>query len=320
MELSILVEGQMGLTWAHLRRLAPAIEELGFGGYYQSDHFIQNNVERLDALETFTALTYVATATKRVKLGTLAAPFSFRNPAIVARQAAALQELSGGRLVLGLGSGWNEAEHAMFGFELGDVPTRLDRMEEGLEVVTRLLRSPEPVSFSGRFYRLESAYISPQPAASPPAVMVGGKGARRILPMTARYADVWNGIGLSPAEYRERNTLLDRLLAGEGRRPEDVRRTMTVFAAVGRSDEELAARFAWFRRRDAALANVSPAELVAEARAGISAGLFGAPDEVAAALRAYGEAGAAEVMVHWMDMDDIEGLELLASEVMPRLG
>lgn len=319
MELSILVEGQMGLTWAHLRKLAAAIEELGFGGYYQSDHFIQNKEARLDALETFTALTYVATATRRVKLGTLAAPFSFRNPAIVARQAAALQELSHGRLVLGLGSGWNEAEHTMFGFDLGDVPTRLDRMEEGLEVVTSLLRSREPVSFAGRFYRLESAYISPRPAAGPPAIMVGGKGTKRILPMTARYADVWNGIGLSPDEYRRRNALLDKLLADEGRRAQDVRRTMTVFAAVGRGDEELAARFNLLRRRDPELADASPAALVAAARQQLG-GLFGSPDEVAAALRAYGEAGAGEVMVHWTDMDDIEGLELLAREVMPRLG
>ncbi len=144
---SIMIEGQMGLTWARWQRLVAAVDGLGFAGLFRSDHFTNTRPPDEDSLETIVALTYLADHSRNVHFGPLVAPLSFRDPTMLARQAAALDDLSGGRMILGLGAGWQEREHSLFGHELGDIPTRMARLEEGLAVVTRLLRSDTPSRF-----------------------------------------------------------------------------------------------------------------------------------------------------------------------------
>src|SRR5881296_3700969 len=144
--ISLMIEGQNGLTWPHWKRIAAEVEELGFAGLFRSDHFTNAWPPDKDSLEMIVSLTYLADHTQRIHFGPLVAPFSFRNPMLLARQAAALDDLSNGRMILSVGAGWQEREHHLFGFELGDVPTRMSRFEEGLEVVTRLLKSNEPVT------------------------------------------------------------------------------------------------------------------------------------------------------------------------------
>ena len=166
------------------------------------------------------SLAYLASSTSRIHFGSLVAPFSFRDPAMLARQAAAIDDLSAGRLILGLGAGWNAREHTLFGYELGDIPTRMARMQEGLEVVTRLLRSDEPVTYEGRFYQLRGATLLARPQRpGGPQIMIGGNGPKHTLPLVARYADVWNGVFLSPEEFRARSAALDDLLVAAGRQP-----------------------------------------------------------------------------------------------------
>ena len=169
------------------------------------------------SLELGVALAYAADHTERVRFGPMVAPLSFRDPVLLARQATALDELSGGRLVLGVDAGWMVREHDMFGYDLGDVPTRLDRLEEGLQVLTGLLRSDGPVSYDGRFFRLREAVLSGPRRPGGPPVMVGSSGPRRGLPLVARYADVWNAQQLTPEQVRERSAVLDRLLGAAGR-------------------------------------------------------------------------------------------------------
>ena len=144
---SLMIEGQNGLTWHHWKNLVAEVEDLGFAGMFRSDHFTNANPPDLDSLETIVSLTYLADHTRRIHFGQLVAPFSFRNPMLLARQAAALDDLSNGRMILGVGAGWQEREHRLFGFELGDVATRMARFEEGLAVVTRLLMCDEPVTY-----------------------------------------------------------------------------------------------------------------------------------------------------------------------------
>src|SRR5262249_2108323 len=175
-------------------------------------------------------------------------PVSFRDPVMLARQAATLDDLGGGRMVLGLGSGWSEREHTMFGYELGDVPTRMDRLEEGLEVVTRLLRGDGPAKFAGRFYRLRNAVLPGPGRPGGPPVMVGGSGPRRPPPRVARYADEWNAQLVNPAQLRERIARLDDLVVAAGRRRGDVRRTLSVPVFCGRTLAELEARVRGSRR------------------------------------------------------------------------
>src|SRR5919206_1509329 len=132
-EVSIAVEGVFGLTWPSWKRLVAEVEQLGFAGLYCSDHFALPTPVASDSLEVMVALTYLADHTSRVHLGPLVAPLSFRDPVMLARQAAAIDDLSGGRMILGVGAGWEEREHTLFGHYLGDVPTRMARLAEGLE-------------------------------------------------------------------------------------------------------------------------------------------------------------------------------------------
>jgi F420-dependent oxidoreductase-like protein len=314
---SISVEGMFGLTWEHWRRLTTVVEQLGFDGLFRSDHFTLPFPVDLDSLEMIVSLTYLADHTERVHFGPLVAPISFRDPVMLARQAAAIDDLSGGRMVLGLGAGWEEREHEMFGYELGDVSTRFARFAEGLEVITRLLDSDEPVSYTGRFFSLRDAVLLPRPGRrGGPPILVGGAGPTRTLPLAARYADIWNAVSITPAQFRERSEQLDALINAEGRRPEDVRRTMTFIPFCGRDPAELERRLAW-NRNAVPMFGSMPAEAVAEMLRETMNAFVGGPDELVAHIAEFGAAGADEVMLQWSSLDDIEGLEVLAEHVLP---
>jgi alkanesulfonate monooxygenase SsuD/methylene tetrahydromethanopterin reductase-like flavin-dependent oxidoreductase (luciferase family) len=147
--LSIMIEGQNGLTWPHWKRIIREVEDLSFAGLFRSDHFKHAQPPDDDALELMVSLTYLADHTQRLHFGSLVAPVSFRDPVMQARQAAALDDLSGGRMILGVGAGWQAREHHLFGYSFGDVPTRMARLQDGLEVITRLLRSGESATYGG---------------------------------------------------------------------------------------------------------------------------------------------------------------------------
>ena len=316
-EVSIAVEGLFGLTWPAWKRLVRAVEDLGFAGLYLSDHFVLPEPPDYPSLDLVVALAYAAEQTARVRFGPLVAPLSYRDPVMLARQMAALDELSGGRLVLGVGAGWMEREHAMFGYDLGDVPTRMARLEEGLAVITSLLRSDGPVSYDGRFFRLRDAVLPGPRRPGGPPVLVGASGPRYGLPLVARYADVWSTQQLTPEPVRERSAELDRLLRETGRQPSDVRRTFNAPVVCGRTPAELEARVRGFRRYGDCAA-LSLDEVLATLREWFVP-LIGTPQEVVAQIQAYEAAGIAEVTLQWCAVDDVEGLEVLAAEVLPQL-
>lgn len=304
MDLAIMIEGQDGLNWERWKRLAAAAEDLGFVGLYRSDHFTNTQSPEKDSLELWVSLTYLATHTKRIEFGPLVTPFSFRHPAFTARMAAAVDDLSGGRLQLGLGAGWQEREHEMFGFELLDLPSRMRRFREGLDVVTTLLDNDKPVTFYGKYYQLKSAILLPrtQRPGGPP-ILVGGNGKRRTLQLAARYAKEWNGTSQPLESFRERNKHLDEFLKAEGRQPKDVRRSMMTGIYIGK---ERVAKVIKTSGRSAD-------ELRAAGR------LVGEAGEIVAQLGALAEAGCQRVMLQWLDQDDIAGLEEIAKSVMPQL-
>ena len=284
-------------------------------GLFCSDHFTVPTPVNLDALEMIVALSYVAGHTERIHFGPLVAPLSFRDPRLLARQAAQLNLLSEGRMILGVGSGWMEREHEMFGYDLGDMATRMDRLEEGLKVMTLLLRSQEPVTFEGRFYNLHDAVLTPRPVEGP-SIMIGGSGPRRTLSLVARYADIWNGLNLTPADFRERSAHLDELIGQAGRQPSAVKRTTMVPVICGRDERELATRLRGFQRMNPDLASLSDSDLVERIRSRGGAA-FGTPEECVEQLRAYQQAGAQEVMAQFFTVDDFEGLQLLADQILP---
>ena len=145
MQFALMIEGQNGLTWPRWQAIALAAEELGFAGLYRSDHFTNANPPDKESLELWTSLTWLASHTQRIEFGPMVSPVSFRHPVFTARMAKDVDDLSGGRLTLGVGAGWQEREHAKFHFDLLDLPARFDRFEEGLEIITR----PEARSITG---------------------------------------------------------------------------------------------------------------------------------------------------------------------------
>lgn len=317
-DISLMIEGQNGLTWPRWKQLVAEVENLGFAGLFRSDHFTNARPPDKDSLEMIVSLTYLADHTQRAHFGPLVAPVSFRHPTLLARQAAALDDLSGGRMILGLGAGWQEREHQLFGHELGDIPTRMQRLEEGLEVVTRLLRSDEPVSYSGRFFHLDGATLLPRPQRpGGPPVLIGGNGPKRTLPLVARYATVWNAISLTPQAFRERSAQLDTLLQAAGRQPTDVRRTMMQTLLFGRDEAELESRLVG-RDRNPELADLSLAQVV-EKLSNSGRALIGNAEQIRAQIQTYKQAGVEELMLQWFDLDDLDGLRAFAESVLPHL-
>ena len=310
--ISLMIEGQNGVNWPRWQRLVAEAEQLGFAGLFRSDHFTNGQGPLLDALETIVSLTYLADHTQRIHFGPLVAPLSFRDPTILARQALALDDLSGGRMILGVGAGWQEREHVMFGHELGDLTTRMARLEEGLEVLTRLLRSDAPTSYQGRFFQLQDALALPRPQrAGGPPILIGGIGPKRTLPLVARYADIWNALMVSPDEFATLNSHLDDLLRAEGRAPDAVRRTLMTNLTFAADRERLA--------RTLSLAGTGKPSLetaVATMRASRK-NIVGTPEMAREQIRAYAAAGVRELMLQWLDLDDIEGLRAFAQTVLP---
>jgi alkanesulfonate monooxygenase SsuD/methylene tetrahydromethanopterin reductase-like flavin-dependent oxidoreductase (luciferase family) len=205
----------------------------------------------------------------------------------------------------------------MFGYALGDMSTRMDRLADGLEVIARLLRSEAPVTHDGPFFRLHEAELRPRPQRpGGPQLLVGGAGPRRTLPLVARYADIWSAAQLTPEEVRDRSARLDALLGEVGRPPQAVKRTMIAPVLCGRDAGELEQRVAWFRHVVPDTAPLPLGALLGMFRTNFNA-IVGTPEEVVERIRAYGAAGIAELMVQWVGMDDIAGLRFLAEHVAP---
>ena len=316
--ISIQIEGQDGLTWSRWKRLVDEVETLGFAGLYRSDHFTNSRPPDKASLEMVVSLTYLADHTQHIFFGPLVAPLSFRHPMLLARQAAALDDLSGGRMYLGLGAGWQEREHTLFGLDLGDVPTRMARLEEGLEVITRLLKSDDAVTFEGRFYQLRGATLLPRPQRpGGPRILLGGNGVKRTLPLVARYADAWNGNFLSPQAFQERSTTLDTLLSASGRKPAEVRRSVMLGLFFGNDMLEVDRVLSW-RRNVPDLAD-KPLEAVIETIQAQGRALVGTSEHILRQIEAYASAGVDELMLQWFDMDDIKGLRNFAESLLPRI-
>ena len=303
LEIAIMIEGQNGLTWESWKRISRFVEDAGFVGLYRSDHFTNPQGPVLDALELWTSLTWLADNTKRIEFGPLVTPFSFRHPVHIAHRASAIDDLSGGRLTLGLGAGWQDREHTTFGFELLDVKSRLDRFEEGVEVVTQLLRSDDPVNFEGTYYQVRGGTLLPHPKRKDgPRILIGGKGEKRTLPLAAQFADEWNCVMLTPEAFSKKNTVLENLITSAGRKPELVRRSLMTPCIFGKDEESLNEK-------------ISEYETTIEDLQGYGI-ITGNANAVKEQLQKLEEAGVQRIMLQWLALDDMDGLEALAKAVL----
>lgn len=303
LEIAVMIEGQNGLTWTRWQNIVRLVEDVGFVGLFRSDHFTNSHPPDIDSLELWTSLTWLAGNTKRLEFGPLVTPFSFRHPVHTARMASAVDDLSNGRLVLGLGAGWNEREHRLFGFDLLEPNARFDRFDEGMQVITRLLQSDEPVTFEGEYYQLHGATLLPRPQRpGGPRILIGGNGVKRTLSYVVRYASEWNCVSLPPDEYAPLNKRLSEMLSKAGRNPESVRRSMMTGCIFGKDDATFQAKITKRRKTIEELR-----------RGGTVTGSLSAVKEQLAALE---EVGLQRIMLQWLDLDDLESLEVLAKGIL----
>ncbi|OGO12331.1 MAG: LLM class F420-dependent oxidoreductase [Chloroflexi bacterium RBG_16_47_49] len=305
-EVAIMIEGQNGLNWKRWQSIANTVEACGYAGLYRSDHYTNSSPPDQDSLECWVSLTWLATHTQRIEFGPLVSPISFRHPTHTARMAAAVDDLSGGRLTLGIGAGWQEREHANYGWDLLSIKDRFLRLEEGLEVVTRLLKSDEPVDFVGKYYQIKEGILLPRPERQGgPPILIGGNGEKRTLPLIARFAQEWNALLLPPEDVSRLNTQLNEYIKIQGRQPQEVRRSLMtgcVFA-INQNEVEQKVKQRTHGQR-------TPDEL---RQRGL---IVGTAAEIVEQCQLLAKVGIQRVMLQWLDLDDVAGLKAMADGIL----
>ncbi|MFY4723678.1 LLM class F420-dependent oxidoreductase [Streptomyces sp. LaBMicrA B280] len=306
MDLRVFTEPQQGATYDTLLRVAKTAEELGYDAFFRSDHFLHmGNVDGLPGpTDAWITLAGIARETSRIRLGTLMTAGTFRLPGVLAIQVAQVDQMSGGRVELGLGSGWYEDEHKAYGIPFPK--EKFGRLEEQLAIVTGLWETPvgERFGYDGAYYQLQDSPALPKPAQSRVPVLIGGHGAKRTPALAAKYATEFN-IPFASVEDSERQFGRVRAAAEErGRKGDDLVYSNALVACVGKNDAEVARRAAAIGRE------------VDELKAN---GLAGSPAEVVEKLGRYAAVGAGRVYLQMLDLADLDHLELIASEVMPHV-
>ena len=312
MRVGIMIEGQEGLTWERWWRLAQAAEDLGYESLCRSDHLTGLGGEsRRPSLETWVSLTALATRTRRIRFGPMVSPLTFYHPAILAKMAAAIDNLAGGRFDLGIGAGWNEHEHTKYGVPFPPLKERLDRLECGARVI-RALEAPEPVTLDQPYYPLKEAESYPRPPRGRLRVVIGGRGEKRTLRIVAELADEWNVTRLDVEGYRAKRQVLAEHCRTVKRDPGTIARSLMVPLAIGRDAAEVARRVANAR-------TVFPALPDGEAAWRAAGFLAGTPTQVVEDLQRWDGVGMQRVLLQMLDQDDIGALELFARDVLPKV-
>jgi F420-dependent oxidoreductase-like protein len=309
MKLRVFTEPQQGASYDQLLAVARATEANGFDAFFRSDHLMRMGEGSgwPGPTESWVTLGALARETSRIRLGTLVTSATFRLPGLLAIAVAQVDAMSGGRVELGLGTGWAEPEHAAYGVPFPPLDERFDRLAEQLEIVTGLWTTPagERFSYSGRYWTLVDSPALPKPVQQPrPPMIVGGGGARRTPRLAARFADEFN-IPFASLEATARQ--FGRVRAAceaAGRDPAGIVLSAAQTICCGATEAEVARRAAAIGRE--------PGDLRANAVAGT-------PGEVVARLRAFADAGASRAYLQVLDLDDLEHLDLLAAEVAPQL-
>jgi alkanesulfonate monooxygenase SsuD/methylene tetrahydromethanopterin reductase-like flavin-dependent oxidoreductase (luciferase family) len=289
----VMIEAQEGLDWARWRRIVDCSEQLGFASLRVSDHCQSvMGVEGRTSLSAWPALALAAEWTERIEIGPMVSPMTFYVPAVLGRIGLAVDELAGGRLVFGVGAGWNEAEHKAFGIPLPGWRERFDRLEEGIARIRQ--------TWQGRS----------------PRILIGGGGERRTREIAAREAAEWNYIPADVEAFRARSAALDERCRELGREPSEIRRSIMRGYIIGRDDAELRSRVIALGEVIPRLAAAPPEDVLVSLR---ERWFVGTPEQIVDQMRPYAEAGVDLFMLQHFALDDADALELLAKEVLPAL-
>ncbi|MET9390798.1 LLM class F420-dependent oxidoreductase [Streptomyces sp. NPDC006624] len=305
MDLRIFTEPQQGATYDTLLTVAKATEDLGFDAFFRSDHYLRmGNVDGLPGpTDAWITLAGLARETKRIRLGTLMTAGTFRLPGVLAIQVAQVDQMSGGRIELGLGAGWFEEEHKAYGIPFPK--EKFARLEEQLAIVTGLWSTAlgKTFDFHGTYYELTDSPALPKPAQEKIPVLVGGHGPTRTPRLAAKYADEFN-MPFASVEDSERQFGRVRAAAEEEGRGGDLTYSNALVVCVGRDDQEVARRAAAIGRE------------VEELKLN---GLAGSPAEVVDKIGRYAAIGSSRIYLQVLDLDDLDHLELISSQVQSQL-
>jgi F420-dependent oxidoreductase-like protein len=305
MDLCLMIEGQEGVTWPQWVALAQACEAHGIPALFRSDHHLNlDDIDERGSLDAWAVITALATQTSTLQLGTLVSPVTFRHPSEIAKLVVAADHVSGGRVSLGLGAGWNDREHAAYGFPFPALGVRMEMLAEQLEIVHGQWTTA-PFSFAGEHYRLEALDAQPRPVQSPhPPLIMGGKGGPRAAALAARWADEYNTSFATLDELLPMKARVEAACEAEGRDP--VPFSLMAGVLAGRDRAEFEER----RRR------------LDERRPGAPGGdawITGSVDEVLEQLGALREAGVARVMCQHLLHDDLDAVALIGEVLAPQL-
>jgi F420-dependent oxidoreductase-like protein len=306
MDLRIFTEPQQGATYDTLLTVAKATEDLGFDAFFRSDHYLHmGGVTGLPGpTDAWITLAGLARETRRIRLGTLMTAGTFRLPGVLAIQVAQVDQMSGGRVELGLGAGWYEEEHTAYGIPFPK--EKLARLEEQLEIVTGLWATEVGGTFShhGTYYDLTDSPALPKPAQPKVPVLIGGTGAKRTPRLAARYADEFNAPFVSVEDSRDLFARVGAAAVEAGRAADDLTYSNALVVCVGRGDAEVA------RRAERIGREVDELKLN---------GLAGSPAEVVEKIGRYAEAGSQRIYLQVLDLEDLDHLELISSQVQTQL-
>jgi alkanesulfonate monooxygenase SsuD/methylene tetrahydromethanopterin reductase-like flavin-dependent oxidoreductase (luciferase family) len=303
-------------SFAELRDTWQAADELGFSAAFTFDHFVPLDPGARpspDALippgpqyEGWVTLAALAACTSRLEVGTLVTGVTYRHPVVLAKMAATLDAITGGRTILGIGAAWHEAEHRMFGIEYPPVGERMGRLDETLQIFRRLC-TEDVVDFDGRWYQLRGAVFDPKPVRPTGIPVLVGGGGNRLKSIAARHATMFNGFP-PPWEWAAVNADLDARLIAEGRHPSDLERVAYVFAELSESREREDALVATLQRTRGGTDDEVRRRTV-----------VGDPDAMIATLQAYADAGVQTAILNLAQPYATQNLERFARDVMPAL-
>ncbi len=309
MRLRIFTEPQQGASYATLLKVAKTCEELGFDAFFRSDHYLAmgDGSGLPGPTDSWVTLAGLAVETSRIRLGTMVTAATFRLPGPLAISVAQVDEMSGGRVDFGFGTGWFEREHTAYGIPFPGLKERFDRFEEQLSVITGLWETPEgkTFSFDGTYYRLDDSPALPKPAQRPrPPVILGGAGARRTPRLAAKFADEFNMPFHDVAATAAAFGRVREACTAAGRDPSSMILSAAQTVCCGKDDAEVA------RRAEAIGRTVEDARTTM---------LGGTPAEVVDKIGRFAEAGAGRLYLQVLDLSDLDHLDLIASEVMPQV-
>jgi F420-dependent oxidoreductase-like protein len=314
MQLCLMVEGQEGVTWTEWVALARACEAHGIPTLFRSDHYLNlSGAPERGSLDAWGTLCALAAVTSTLRLGTLVSPTTFRHPSALAKLVTTADRISGGRVELGVGAGWNDREHEAYGFPFADLRTRMDVLEEQLQIVLGNWTgtADAPFSFAGEHYTVDELDAEPKPVQQPhPPLLIGGSGGRRSCELAARYADEYNTVTATPEDVTTRRERLARACDAAGR-PMLPFSVMTA-VLVGVDEAELGDRAARLEQR----IGLEAGSLLRDPPSGW---VVGTVERAAEQLRALADAGVDRVCCQHLLHDDLDAVALIGERLAPEV-